>query len=807
MSDVYTLFFQQLRSEALSSGTTYSEPQDLASVRISRNASQENDQHHIASTIRSLTSAFLQGATNFEQFCANLDPRVYLLRRARMQRSAPTVRRTQVDSDPFEELMQMQYTGSTGEVSQYLLPMVHLAANNLLPELAACEIIDALLRSRYRMAFVALVSTKTPAARAIARTFFRGAIIATDPDLVKTLLATGIDPDGRLGRLCYMQDTPLHIAISAKSVSMIDLLLKIGVNVHCHAYMADAAGSGQVELLDVLLHAGADINAQSETKETALSTAVGFGDIKLVNHLISHGADASATATLDLAVRNGDLDIIDSVLAATAFDPLDVTDVALRQDPYLARYLLQYALNHCISLDGLFGVRALRAAVGTGDLQLAQSLLDSGVDVKAYDVHERHPWRAIRDFAKTTALHDAVRLGNTEMVQLMLDDRGADVNGDTDSGTALELAVLKHRGIGVVQTLLRAGAVILGSARVSPLEIAAANDDFEVMQLLLHSGQDLRGQITLALFFAIKRGSIELVRLCLKFGKMFNENDMFSQVNTSDLAALEIAVSRESEAEAVELARLLIDEGAEDMSQALRTAAYGGRIELMELLFCAGADVNAKFGYFDESKLVNVATALEAATRAGQIKAIQFLLDRGSTGTAGALQVAAHRCELKLMKLFIEAEADVNAVPQAHLGYGDPYMTALQAAAYGECKITAIRLLLGAGADVNGHTNFDKKDLGCQTSALAFAAIAGDLCAVQELITRGANVNADVVDDADRMPLEGAAEHGRLDVVQLLLNLHAEVRGTRALEFARREGHGGVVQLLLEHLDSMKDED
>lgn len=734
-----------------------------------------------------------------------------------MQRSTPTVRWTQVDSDPFEELMQMQYTGSTGEVSEYLLPMVHLAANNLLPELAACEIINALLRSRYRMAFIALVSKKTPAAKAIARTFFPGAIEAMDPDMVKTLLATGIDPDRGL----YFTETPLETAIRAKSVGMIGLLLRSGANVHRRAYMVDAARSGQVELLDVLLHAGADINAQSESRETALSTAVRYGDIKLVNYLISHGADASATVTLDLAVRNGDLDIIDSVLAATAFDPLDIANAALRQDPYLARYLLQYALNHCISLDGVFGVRALRAAVVTGDLQLAQSLIDSGVDVKAHDFHKPRPQAS---YAKTTALHDASRFGNMEMVQLML-QRGADVNGDTDLGTALELAVREESGIGVIQTLLRAGAIILGSTTWPPLREAARNGDFEVMQLLLHSGQDLRGQITPALIFAIKGGSIELVRLCLKFGKMFNENDMFSQVNQYGHAALEIAVLRSSEAEALELARLLIDEGAEVISKAFRAAARRGNLDILELLYLSGADVNAEFSMSDlkdfqvfSPDYIDLATALEAATQAGHIEAVRFLLDRGSTGVTGALQVASYRSHLDLTRLFIEAGADVNAGPQAQAACGTGHLNALQAAAYGKCDIAAIRLLLDAGAEVDGHayaTGAGKAytlDYGandeaftCKTSALAFAAIAGDIGAVHELIVRGANVDAAVM-GCDRTPLEGAAEHGRLDIIQLLLNVKAEVRGTRALELARKEGHGGMVQLLSEHLSSIEED-
>jgi ankyrin repeat protein len=64
-----------------------------------------------------------------------------------------------------------------------------------------------------------------------------------------------------------------------------------------------------------------------------------------------------------------------------------------------------------------------------------------------------------------------------------------------------------------------------------------------------------------------------------------------------------------------------------------------------------------------------------------------------------------------------------------------------------------------------------------------------------------ADVNGRPAILSGRTALEGAAEHGRLDVVQILLNAGAKPRDGHAdfylaVKFAERQGHWAVVRLL-----------
>ncbi|KAK1566201.1 ankyrin repeat protein, partial [Colletotrichum navitas] len=115
--------------------------------------------------------------------------------------------------------------------------------------------------------------------------------------------------------------------------------------------------------------------------------------------------------------------------------------------------------------------------------------------------------------------------------------------------------------------------------------------------------------------------------------------------------------------------------------------------------------------------------------------------------------------------------------------------------------IALFEMLLRLGADINEPPITNHGGL----TALQAASIKGYFGLVSKILDLHADPNAPGAEIEGRTALEGAAEHGRLDVVQLLLNSGVQTCGdgrrryVRAIEFARREGHHAVVTLLKSH--------
>jgi ankyrin repeat protein len=106
----------------------------------------------------------------------------------------------------------------------------------------------------------------------------------------------------------------------------------------------------------------------------------------------------------------------------------------------------------------------LHAIAWAGDVERAQELINSGIDVNLTDSIQESP------------LHGAAAWGRTEMVQLLLNN-GADPNlKNNDGSTPLHWAC-SHGNEKVVELLINSGATLQsGGSGQSPLEIAKAHN-------------------------------------------------------------------------------------------------------------------------------------------------------------------------------------------------------------------------------------------------------------------------------------------------------------------------------------------
>jgi ankyrin repeat protein len=227
-------------------------------------------------------------------------------------------------------------------------------------------------------------------------------------------------PPSRLGQDLYM-------AIGQRNMAAVKALLSQGADPDARNFlmmrpMIVAAGSGQVEAIQLLLDAGAKLDG-----ETPYGTALTFAEMgpnpAATQFLLEKGADVNAKrmdgiTVLMLAARNGHTEIARELLARKA--DLNARDNA--------------------------GTTALTYAARDGRTETARFLIDQGAPVDAVD---SHGW---------TALMAAAANGQAECARMLI-ERGAKVNAREKQGrTALMIAAAYGDHPEVIQALLDGGA-------------------------------------------------------------------------------------------------------------------------------------------------------------------------------------------------------------------------------------------------------------------------------------------------------------------------------------------------------------
>jgi ankyrin repeat protein len=550
---------------------------------------------------------------------------------------------------------------------------------------------------------------------------------------------------------------------------------------------------GHLEMVDVLLGEGADVNASIEdvpddpddpdTPErtvTPLHLAIESGNRELIQKLLHHGAKARSQFAGNLlvaAIQYGDHDIIqllaekappnepglfDLVLAFEEHD-FDISESdhgwlcplaasIIKEEWALMTQLLQGEpfLGSERRSDVPRGERCftpLWASIFQGNITLARWLINNGAEVNdeaalEYAGAAEDPdllgllveelsteKRRGQPNALHLALHRAMQHGRLRNARLILDSKIIDLDGFSNHLNLVHHAL--NSPLVVRKELLRL------------LLDAGANPDTITAEFI--EGASWRGPLT-GLLNAIRRRDPGCVEIIL---------DRQAKINGK--AASEGGYS------AFQLAAY----------SPLQLAAFEGNSEIVRMLLDRGQDPNVVSFCAEVNEWRNryriahqIGTSVQNATMEKHGGILEMILQHGAKPNSTtmhcqhtALQIACRDGSLKLVELLLEYGADVNAPP----------------------------------AERHGAT------------ALQFAAIGGYLGIAHLLLEMGADVNAAPAPFEGRTAFEGAAEHGRVDMVQLLRNAGADIEEAggqfeRALEKANKNGHLAVRALLRSYL-------
>ncbi len=386
------------------------------------------------------------------------------------------------------------------------------------------------------------------------------AIVNEDINTVRNLIALG----ARVGIEGIVQETdlsqaepnvipevatPLQMAVGSKQIELVQLLLAAGAPVEQrgpggYTALMTAAKTGGLEVTKLLLAAGADPEAQSNSGKTAAAFAAAAGHHAILALLIEQGSATALGASLQLAAQRGQPESVDTLLADSRLPP----------EALPAALLAVVEAGSSRMVNRFFSIGKAQAEARE---QIVAALLQAGADP------------------------DTAGLGNTPLLQLprtgfppeiesrlarQLIDGGADPNARATRGGPTPLIMSAQEGrCRLVRTLLELGArpELRGPRGYTALLAAAVSHwaEPDCLQALLAGGADpnatdTRGATALALLSrrrAADPHSVALAELLLAAGARIDSRD------SGGYTPLVLAVSANARA----LAETLLKHGAD----------------------------------------------------------------------------------------------------------------------------------------------------------------------------------------------------------------------------------------------------
>ncbi|CAN8071618.1 unnamed protein product [Agarophyton chilense] len=506
--------------------------------------------------------------------------------------------------------------------------------------------------------------------------------------------------------------TALHEAVktSGSRVDIIEYLLE-NCNIDINAVDDDgwnplhvAARFGASEAVDVLIQAGCDLNAQTEEKETAILLASAqTGSAEVLRKLLSHGAKINLHRTTALTPTRLILGRKDFDQLCILLDHLGTMDSHERQeaiDLELPSDAGNTLLHHCIIEKQIEptrkllslgadpnktnddGVAPLHLACSNGSAEMVQVLLEGGANANVVRGDGLTPLHVACDsghggvarvllehncsvdnvvpqggrYSGFTPVMFAARLGNAEIINMLINKGGSLDFAKADGFTALHLAALNGNTTSC-KLLVEAGANtgLPDENGYLPLQLATRHQHFDVVGTLLEAkvDADCSGpQGLTSLHIACFLGDARLIWLLIRSGADVN------RVNKDKATPLHIAAGREQGRVSMQL--LMANGAALEMldnerDTPLHNACYKGLYQNVRLLLRRGANPSP----VNEMSL----TPLHLAADTGSEETVEALLKYGAdvsardTNLKTPYRMASERGHQKVMTLLYRSMA------------------------------------------------------------------------------------------------------------------------------------------------------
>ncbi|KAI0141143.1 ankyrin repeat-containing domain protein [Hypoxylon sp. NC0597] len=496
-----------------------------------------------------------------------------------------------------------------------------------------------------------------------------------------------------------------------------------------------AAVTGNLDLAKSLIELGADVHAAEDEGYNALCRATMMGDLDMARFLLDNGSQVDYTRSdgrqpLHDACSWGMQNLIEELVERGAsVDYLDEDEMP--PIAVAAEWGITRAVKQMIPLCSKESLSiSLSHAARFGYHKIVTALLDAEADINHQD-----------DYGNT-ALQFSAWSSNSRVTQLLL-LRFPDINR-TDNDNITALADAARRGaVECLKLLLDAGAdtEIEAASGKRPLIRAAMADD-ECFRMLLERG----AEAVLPADFRNPGSSI------FKNGLSF----LGSLANDCSLNSVKIYLEHLKP-------RISEDAFSSEINEALAAAAYGSRLDTLQILLEYGADPNAITAKFDSK----FGSAIGIAVAFDRINAVQLLLDNKITPVDlnkvddyrdTPLHIALDWCVDSVQKEMVELLLAHGADPTISSG---TYGTVLNATSETRHQDVFEKIL-----NLPGVSRDTPDDLGRLPLHLA-AARKSDEERIRSFITEKSTFRS--VDKQGRNALHHAAAGGWEDTVTIIL--------------------------------------